>query len=289
MVLDESYIYTFDKNNYLMKVMHECIQQKDIPYRSTSTHCFRIILIQDGEGSVVINNDRLDIIKNDILVLNNTESYKINSLTNKELSIFTLVFEPSFVSSLDNYSFDLKYLKVFIDRNNDFKNLVCRDNTATKKVLFLILEIEKEFHNKNKNYKLMSKVHLLHILVLLSRYYHYINRMPQQNPFTKEKILSVCKVINYMNENIASSISLSELTQLSNMSQSNFAKAFKELNGIPPMEYLKRKRISYGIQLLTNTDRTVLDIALSCGYNNTSNFNRTFKQLVGKTPRELRK
>ena len=41
--------------------------------------------------------------------------------------------------------------------------------------------------------------------------------------------------------------------------------------------------------LLVSTNETVLEIAISCGYNNISLFNREFKKTYGATPMEYRK
>ena len=48
-------------------------------------------------------------------------------------------------------------------------------------------------------------------------------------------------------------------------------------------------RIENAQHLLETTDRSILDISGSCGYNNISNFNRAFRRVTGKTPREYRK
>ena len=40
--------------------------------------------------------------------------------------------------------------------------------------------------------------------------------------------------------------------------------------------------------LLKNTQRTVVDIALECGFGSERNFYRTFKELTGYTPKEYR-
>ena len=44
------------------------------------------------------------------------------------------------------------------------------------------------------------------------------------------------------------------------------------------------RRIDQAIKLLQETDRTVLEIACQCGFNNTANFNRAFKKVTGRVP-----
>ena len=43
------------------------------------------------------------------------------------------------------------------------------------------------------------------------------------------------------------------------------------------------------VELLKNTDQSVLSVAGKVGFNNTANFNKIFKKYTGTTPKELRK
>ena len=55
------------------------------------------------------------------------------------------------------------------------------------------------------------------------------------------------------------------------------------------MEYIIRKRIDLAKMELKRTDSNILDLAYRCGFNNSANFNRAFKQRTGQTPSEFRK
>lgn len=55
------------------------------------------------------------------------------------------------------------------------------------------------------------------------------------------------------------------------------------------MQYIIRRRIGEAQNLLISTDRSITDIALSCGYNNSNYFQSVFKNLVGMTPGQYRR
>lgn len=59
--------------------------------------------------------------------------------------------------------------------------------------------------------------------------------------------------------------------------------------GLSFQEYLLQLRVSHAPRLLIETNRTVSDIAFSCGLNNLSNFNAQFKRINGRPPRNWRK
>ncbi len=73
------------------------------------------------------------------------------------------------------------------------------------------------------------------------------------------------------------------------MSPNYFSGFFKLSTGFSPIEYLNKMRISRSIELIRETDYTIAQIALDCGFNNLANFNKVFKHFVGNTPSQIRK
>ena len=68
-----------------------------------------------------------------------------------------------------------------------------------------------------------------------------------------------------------------------------FTSAFKSAMGTSFTSYLSSYRLSMAARLLLLTNDSILDIALSCGYENLSYFNRSFKKRYKKTPSEYRR
>jgi AraC-like DNA-binding protein len=59
--------------------------------------------------------------------------------------------------------------------------------------------------------------------------------------------------------------------------------------GMPPMQYITTKRISYAKKLLQETDLTASAIGEACGYKDHVLFFKAFKKLEGITPTEYRR
>jgi transcriptional regulator GlxA family with amidase domain len=47
-------------------------------------------------------------------------------------------------------------------------------------------------------------------------------------------------------------------------------------------------RLSYGLWLLQNTERSITDIAQECGFADTAHFSRAFRMAFDKRPTEVR-
>jgi len=63
---------------------------------------------------------------------------------------------------------------------------------------------------------------------------------------------------------------------------------FKEQMGITIIDYVTSVRIEQAKHLLLATDQSCTEICFEVGYNNQSYFTRTFKTLVGMTPRQFK-
>jgi AraC-like DNA-binding protein len=60
------------------------------------------------------------------------------------------------------------------------------------------------------------------------------------------------------------------------------------MTGKSYLEYMIDCRLRRACSLLTETDRTILDISLEVGFGNLSNFNRRFRERIGVSPSEYR-
>jgi two-component system response regulator YesN len=102
------------------------------------------------------------------------------------------------------------------------------------------------------------------------------------------KITQIRPAINYIDANYNKPVTLAEVAKASHLSVSRLAHIFKEQMGITIIDYLTSVRIERAKQLLLATEQNCTEICFEVGYNNQSYFTRTFKGLVGMTPRQFK-
>ena len=83
-------------------------------------------------------------------------------------------------------------------------------------------------------------------------------------------------------------MSLAAVAKVVNMSATYFSGKFKEMTGINFVEYVSRTRVEKARNLLLNPNRRVSEVAFEVGFQSLSQFNSTFKKVVGETPRAYR-
>ena len=92
------------------------------------------------------------------------------------------------------------------------------------------------------------------------------------------------KVTEFIHENLARQIRLSELADLAGLSCSQFGRAFKTSTGTTPHLWHLGARIEGAKQLLADQHNRLVDIALDVGFSEQSHFNRAFRAATGISP-----
>jgi AraC-like DNA-binding protein len=78
------------------------------------------------------------------------------------------------------------------------------------------------------------------------------------------------------------------LACVSGVSEAHFARSFKEAFGVPPHRYLLTRRLERATALLRDTDLSITEIAFETGWISLGTFGRTFRDVTGESPGELR-
>ncbi len=83
-------------------------------------------------------------------------------------------------------------------------------------------------------------------------------------------------------------LTLTTVARVVNMSATYFSEKFKEATSINFVEYVARTRIEKTCNLLLNPNLRISEIAFEVGFQSLSQFNRSFRQVVGESPRSHR-
>ncbi len=94
----------------------------------------------------------------------------------------------------------------------------------------------------------------------------------------------VRKIQLMINEHYAEIKSLEEALEEIPSSRRNIIRRFKHATGITPIRYLQKTKIEAAKNLLETTDKDIVDVMVSTGYNDMKNFRQLFKTFTGLTP-----
>lgn len=96
-------------------------------------------------------------------------------------------------------------------------------------------------------------------------------------------------LLGYLQANLAAKHSIRDLARRVGMSESLFARTFKRATGHSPADHLIRLRVRQAELLLRNTEASITEIALRCGFGDSNYFARQFRRVTGQTARDYRR
>jgi AraC family transcriptional regulator len=96
------------------------------------------------------------------------------------------------------------------------------------------------------------------------------------------------RVFDYIEDTLPAHVSLEKMSGVAALSTSHFRASFRRSTGVSPSEYVQRRRIARAQQDLVETKLPISEIALRCGFADTSHFTRRFKAVSGDTPAAFR-
>jgi transcriptional regulator GlxA family with amidase domain len=96
------------------------------------------------------------------------------------------------------------------------------------------------------------------------------------------------RAIDYFDAKLAEPIRLADVAAAAGLTRMHFAAQFKAATGLRPHEFLLRRRVERAQEMLTESDLSLVDIALSVGFQTQSHFTTVFKRFVGQPPQSWR-
>ncbi|MEM9489079.1 MAG: AraC family transcriptional regulator, partial [Myxococcota bacterium] len=98
----------------------------------------------------------------------------------------------------------------------------------------------------------------------------------------------IARVLQLVHRRYAELTNIDELAQEASMSTSTFHRAFKQVTGDSPLQYIKKIRLNKAKSLLVHEGVTVSDAAYQVGYESASQFSREFKRYFQSPPSAAR-
>lgn len=131
--------------------------------------------------------------------------------------------------------------------------------------------------------RIMLLLEILQILAKTSDYQLLAGELYQYEPhdFSSDRLT---RVLHYIHTSYQRKIELNVVAGLAHLHPSAFCRFFREKTGKSLSEYVNDMRIGYACKLIMEGKMSVSQIGFECGFNNLSNFNRTFKKHTGYSP-----
>ena len=260
-------IKKFEKDILGGKSLH--IQKKygDLSYPIHRHDYFEIIYYSGSEGKCILNGEEYEIGENSIFFLTPEDFHRIETKDIKTAYSVNISFSKSMIDSHIGEKFSLS-AKVVSNPSEFIKEII--------KKLEFIFKNEDEF-TKNESYHLLNAL-LIEIIKAGQTAGKSANYM---HPVIGK---ATTYVLSYPEKNFT----LAEIADFCHISPAYFSHIFHTETGKPFKKWVNQIKIENACRLLENSELSVLEISLECGFHSISHFGKIFKNIVGVTPREYR-
>jgi transcriptional regulator GlxA family with amidase domain len=96
------------------------------------------------------------------------------------------------------------------------------------------------------------------------------------------------EAVSLMEANLEEPLSTDDIARLAGVSRRQLERLFKQYLGSLPSRYYLELRLQRARQLLRDTNHSIVQVGLMCGFSSGSHFSTAFGTLFGNTPREER-
>lgn len=238
---------------------------------------FELLIATKGSIRVQIKDNSYTLSEGEGVFINSGLLHMIRSNDDTTHGFIAIVFDFSILCTEHDSTFN-KYIQPLIN------GTLVVSTMLSSSLCSMIRSICTAYENASFGYELYIKHSLLQIFHLLLQ-----NSEPTTLPVPNTKIIIIKNVMDYVKENYSEQISLQDLADHVHISKEYLCRVFTIMSDNSPVEYLNRYRIRQSADMLIHTDKSISDIALSCGFNNSSYYNKLFLRYLGYTPSEYRK
>lgn len=236
--------------------------------REFGYHIPQIIYSTKGEGVLIIDEVTYPITPGTVFFLPPNlehEYYSVGDVWDTHWISFHGFAVEDTLKALKINSFEIIYARDIKELDNHFKKLY---NMSKRGEMF------KEYYLSTLFYDFLMQFH----------------RMIQD----KKSVTSTASnetindVINYIDHNFSSTITLKNLCNLVNVTPQHLCRLFQRYLNMRPMEYISRIKLQEAKAKLLYSDLTITEISKLVGFNNCNYFCQIFKRYEFMTPLEFR-
>lgn len=245
-----------------------------------------LVIVMEGSADHIVFGESQKIRKGDVFVISNDIEHGYRNAEN--FHICNIMFDPSFFfTSSSDLARSAGFQALFVlephyTKERSFKNRLRLGIDDFMKICKIIEEIYNEYYLRNDGRKTIITCDFLRLCVNLSRLYSFDSLGADEN------IINLAKAVTYIENHFDKKIRISLLAKLSNYSERQFIRVFKETFNSTPTEYIMNIRVKNAKQLLSASNYSITEIAFRCGFGDSNYFSRAFKKSTGVSPTQYR-
>ncbi|MDY5930798.1 MAG: AraC family transcriptional regulator [Candidatus Ornithospirochaeta sp.] len=240
---------------------------------------YQILIVLRGHIVYTVEENSYDMAERSIVVLNTME--------NHFLKVLEYPYERVIIRLDPSYFFDEvkapELMGLFIQRSKGFRHKLDVSDEAWEVIHECISSIEKEYNSQKSLSELIVGAEIRKLFV------HIHRGMKIEDNLPSSIVSTVGRAMNYMNMHFKEKLRVEEIANIAMVSKDHLSHIFSKTTGKSIKQYLIDLRINHAKFLLSETEKSISEIAEDCGYEDMNFFSRQFRNEEEISPSEFRK
>ena len=245
------------------------------PEKNQSTIIMSVTILFVLEHTVTVHVLDTDYTLNegDILMVNPGVEYSYKETADAIVGI--ALFSMKLLNSVMNGKSVLFYCNSVDDKTRSYEDI---------RAIFYNLTEDYLYGRRQSDCRIDSNLYLL-LDTLIEHYQTENLNEAQGNP---DNDIRMQQMMQYIIGNLDQEVNLTALADSMFVSASTLSRIFKKNTGVYFADYVTKLRLQQSLLLLSGTDQNITQIALTCGFTNSTSFNRAFRKEMNMSPTKYR-
>jgi len=259
-ILEMGYVRFYDATEPMVTEVHE--------------HAYELTFVYSGHVYMNVGGNDYSLFGGNILCVAPNTSHDTGSFIQNKAIIYYIHLHPEAKSG--NYGMNVAEVA---ELNRGLKKCANKNFVLSPKGCSYLLSLFEENTEPLSSAVARAKLVLFLREVLLAQ-------TAQTSAAIPEDIL---QIVHYIRSNPEKMHSVAELASMVFLSLPRFKQKFKEFVGIPPAEFILRAKLDKAMNLLTENNTRITEVALALGFSTSQHFSVVFKRYFSISPTEFQK
>lgn len=240
--------------------------------------CYELYYSISGGKQFLIDNCFYNIFPGDIFFINQYESHHLTQIDQQVHERIVFSIYPDYLKELSTVSTDLD--ACFHNRDKNSNHKVSLTPEEQKRFLYYVHRLS-DIHGYGSD--LLEQAAFLELMVFLNKRFQKNYTVDTEKDISRHQ--QVDQILSFINQHISEDFSLDQLSAHFYLSSSYLCRIFKNATGTTINKYVTAKRITLAKALLTD-GYSVTETCERCGFNDYSNFLKSFTKATGVSPKK---
>lgn len=274
---DVEWLYISPDNLYNMNQTVTCGHIDGIHMQNHSRYYEVFTLLSDA-ANFYVEGQKYVLNKGDVMIFSNKELHMVEFDETTPYKRRVIHFAKEFVLPFSSDKFNL--FNAFDNRCLGVNNHIPAETAESENIHSYFEKMQSALASGLDGSEIMARCYFVQMLIA-------INRILNENANISDKVQEndkIFKIIEYINTNLTSELTIDILSEKFYISKYYMSRLFKATTGYSINQYISYKRIWLADELISG-GMSATDACHSVGYNDYSNFYKTFTKIMGFSPK----